>query len=415
MASRRPGRPAGIPRSAFNDQIGSTHPATGRGRRRKKKFLVEDAEGNQDIFKEMVHNLHIEGTIDTVVSEPASMDWRTSREPLRNHLTRVRMQHSFLPRLGELVLWHYDIKGEIKFERKTETFQVYSHKRQKFMGIPQWFAGVVSQVPDEPLVLQDAVIETNRGSALNISGFRVEMFPDPNTPDKSLSNQYKYVPLSNIRPFSYWSVYLQGVESKDIHPSIPNALTIMSSFSMLDKYHFKGEWPNASILCEGIYLGAELLIRGDGVRLIPRDSEGKFDSARKVTDILVVEKIELRLENCDANLESPLLCELMFPRLIGKVYTMDTRRAYDPSKPMTDYEISQSFECTGMREYGSWYRLRAPDVSVEVSIDQVIGRCYESEYMDIMFQDLALDIDLDGVRGGRKYGQKTDDRIAPGK
>ncbi|KAF3480683.1 uncharacterized protein GIQ15_06030 [Arthroderma uncinatum] len=383
---------------------------------RRKKFLAEDAEGTQDIFKEMVCNLQAAGTLDEAISEPSSMDWKAERNLMANHLTRVRMQHSFIPRLGELVLCCPGVHGEVKFEWETETFQMYSHKRKKFLGIPKWYAGVVSQVAEEPLVLHDAIIHTDKSCALNMSGFRIEMFPDPNSSDKSLSNQYKYVPLSLIRPFSYWSVYLQGVDTKDFHPSIANALTIMSSYSMLEKYRFKGEWPNASISCKCIYLGAELLIRGDGVRLMPRDLEGNIMPTEKVTEIMVIEKIELRLMNCDAKLESPLLCESIAPRLIGKIYTINAELAHNPEEPMTDFEISQCFECTGMRAYGPWYRVHEPpNDTVEISINHVVGRCFESEYMDVMFQDLSLDIDLEGVRGGRLYGQKTDDRIAPGK
>ncbi|KAM5442812.1 hypothetical protein MferCBS31731_002198 [Microsporum ferrugineum] len=416
MSQKRPGRPAGKPRNALDNQIGSTQPRASRPKRmRRKKFLVEDAEGNQDVFKELVYYLHVEGTQDTPILENSNMEWKAERELLHNHLTRVRMQHSFFPRIGELVLWCVEVNGEIKFEWETETFQIYSHKRKKFLGIPKWYAGVVTQVPEEPLTLHDAIIETNNGYALNMSGYRIELFPDPNSSDKSMSNQYKYVPLSRIRPFSFWAVYLQGVRSEDFHPSIPHALTIMSSFSMVDKYHFKGTWPDASVYCEGIYLGSELLIRGDGVRLMPHDQNGNYDPKGKATEILVIDKILFKLMGCDADLKSPLLCENTTARLSGKVYTLDPKLAYDPDKPMTDFEVTESFECTGMREYGSWYPLCEPNATVEVSLSQVIGRCLESEYMDIMFQDLSLGIDLDSVRGGRLYAQERDERIAPGK
>ncbi|EFR04418.1 hypothetical protein MGYG_07425 [Nannizzia gypsea CBS 118893] len=414
MARKR--RPVGISRNALNDQIGLTRPQPSRPKRTgRKKFLAIDAEGNQDVFKEMVYRLNAEGTLNKPISEDSNMEWRAERKLIKHHLTRMRMQHSFFPRLGELVLWFTEPSGEIKFHWHTQTYQIYSAEEEKFMGIPKWCAGVVTQVPEQPLNLHDAIVETDKEHAVNMSGFRIELFPDPNSPDKSLSTQYKYVPLCQIRPLNFWSVYLQGIDPAKFHCSIPHALTIMSSFSMLDKYHFDGVWPTAYILCEGIYLGAELLIRGDGVRLMPLNQAGEIDVKRKVTDVLVIDTIELKLTKCDANLQSPFLCEAMAARLRGKVYTMDPELAFDPSTPMTEFEVSKSFECTGMREYGSWYPRYEPGHVAEVSLNRVIGRCFESEYMDVMFDNPALDIDIEGVTNGRLYGRETDDRIAPGK
>lgn len=378
--------------------------------------MAVDAEGNQDVFKELIYHLKTDGKLERPVLEDSNMDWRAERKLLKNHLTRVHMQHSFFPRLGELVLWYAEpSNGEIKFHWQTQTYQVYSAKEKKFAGIPTWYGGVVTQVPEEPLNLHDAIVETNKGYALNRSGFRIEIFPDPNSSNKNMSTHYKYVPLSQIRPLNFWSIYLQGVRSTDFHPSIPHALTIMSSFSMLDKYYFEGIWPNASVLCRGVYLGAELLIPGDGVRLMPLDRDGVIDLKRKVTDVLVIDSIEFRFMECDANLQSPLLSQTTTARLIGKVYTLDPKLAFDSSTPLTDSQITKSFECTGMREYGLWYLRHEPDKVTEVSLDHVIGRCLESEYMDIMFDNVALDLDLVGIRDARLFGREADERIAPGK
>lgn len=391
------------------------------GRKKTRKYLAVDEEGTQDVYKELVYKLKAKSKLDETITEPGSMDWRAERTQLRDHLTRIFMQHSFIPRLGEVVLWCPELEGEVEYDPETEMFQIYSQEKGKFIGVPNWRAGTVAQVAEEPNVLQDILAETEKKYAVNMSGYRIETFPDPNSPDKSLSSQYKYVPLSNIRPFNYWNVFLQGVETDDFHPSVTNALTIMSSFSMLDKHRFVGRWPNASIHCKGIYLGAELLIKGDGLRLMPQDAGSPENPEGKVTDILVLDRIELKLMSCDADLSSPLLCETTTPRLTGKVYSIAPHRAYrDPGsigspKPMDDDEIINSFECVGMRDYGPWYRTHAPGTTVEISINQAIGRCYESEYMQIMFDNLSFGIDLEGVRGGRQYGREADDRIAPDK
>lgn len=381
--------------------------------------LAQDEEGTQDVFKELVHELQKKSKLNKPVKEPMSMDWRAERDHLRDHFTTISMQHSFIPRLGELVLWCPNLEGEIRFNRNSEMFEKYSRKSQKFLGVPEWRAGTVSQVPEEDVVLQDVIGETRKKTAVNMSGFRVETFPDSNSFDKRLSSQYKYVPMSNIRPLNYWQVFLQGIPEKSYHDSIIYALTIMSSYSVLGRYYFKGVWPNASIYCRGIYLGAELLTQGDGVRLRPRISSSAGDPD-DVTDVLVIKNIRLELFSCDADLSSPLLCKTTTARLIGKVYTLSPKRAYRTSGtqepiPLTDEEVTDSFRCVGMRDYGTWYRLHSEDTDCWVSLDQVIGRCYESELMRVMFNDMSLGLDFEGVLSGRDYGQSTDQRIAPGK
>ncbi|WEW58300.1 hypothetical protein PRK78_003768 [Emydomyces testavorans] len=387
------------------------------GRRREEHYLAEDEEGIQDVFKELVHKLKLRKVVDEPVVENDSMDWRAERQQLREHLTRMYMQHSFIPRVGELVLWCPELKGEVKFDFNTGTFQEVCLKTKKLLGVPKWRAGTVAQVPEELVVLGDIFFDTEKSMGINMSGFRIETFPDPNSPDKDFSSQYKYVPLSHTRPFNMWDIFLQNVPSDEFHPSIAYGLTIMSSFSMLDKYHFKGTWPDATIYCKGIYIGAELLVKGDSVRLMPENwvSGTPFGS---VTDVLVIDKIVVELFNCDSDLSSPMLCEQFSPRVIGRAFTISKDRAYrDPSSlneeptPLTHDDVINCFETVAMRQYGPWYRLHPDGSNMEISINKIAGRCFESDYMRLMFGTKDLDLDLEGVISGRQYGRNMDNRI----
>ncbi|EEH47803.1 uncharacterized protein PADG_03887 [Paracoccidioides brasiliensis Pb18] len=392
------------------------------GRHKMRKYVAEDEEGTPDVFKSLVMKLKASVTLDEPIKEPLSMDWRAERSQLQDHITRIFMQHSFIPRIGELVLCCFSFRGtELKYNPRTESFEMYCRKTKKFLGIPEWRAGTVTQTAMEAPILEDVITETKKKLAVNMSGFRVETFPDPNSTDKSLSSQYKYVPLSCIRPLNYWQIFLQGIPPGDYHPSIQNALTIMSSFSVLDKYHFKGKWPDATVYCKGIFIGSELLIKGDGVRLMPRSETPSAGPYNQVTDVLVIESIHVKLRNCDANMSSPLLCESTAVRLVGKTYTLSPKNAHrepqsiDPPKPLTEEEVIDSFECVGMRGYGTWYRMHPKRHSIQISLDHVVGRCYESELMALMFDDLSLGLDLEGVKYGREYGRSTDQRLSPGK
>ncbi|PGH14204.1 hypothetical protein AJ79_03177 [Helicocarpus griseus UAMH5409] len=392
------------------------------GRPKTRRHFAVDEEGTPDVFKTLVAKLkqEKEKSLDEPVQEPLSMDWKAEHTQLQEHLTRIFMQHSFIPRVGELVLWcynHKQFKGtELKFNLDTDCFEMYCRKRKKFLGMPKWRAGTVAQAAEEPPILEDIIMETEKKSAVNISGFRIETFLDPNGIDKNLSHQYEYVPLSYIRPLNYWQIFLQGIEPRDYHPSIQYALTIMPSFSLLDKYHFKGKWPNATVYCKGIFIGSELLIKGDGVRLMPRSELPTQDSLHQVTDVLVIKNIKVNLINCDDDPASPLLSKSTAVRLVGKAYTLLPRNAYQGGAiPLTDAEVINSFECVGMRGYGTWYPMHPPNRCIEISLDQVIGRCYESELMTLMFDDLSLGLDREGVIDGRNYGRVTDQRLAEGK
>lgn len=366
-----------------------------------------------------VLKLKEKGTLDEAITEPASMDWRAERKKLQVHLVKLNMQNSFIPRAGELVLWTPSMEGELLYNEELDSFQMYSHKDNKWLGAPDWRAGTVGQTPEETVVLEDLVQTTKKTWAVNYSGFRVETFPDPNSDDKSYSLHYKYVHLNCIRPLNYWQLFLRGIPGDKLHPSIKYALTVMSSFSLLDKYHFKGTWPNATIYSRGIFIGAELLIEGDAVRIKPPGYDP--DNPVEVTDVMVIKKIRFELINCVADVNNPLLAEKHVVRLEGKVYTLSPERAYrgpgmtGPPKPLTHEEIVNAFEYVGMRGYGDWYYLHQPEADMEISQDMVIGRCYEPDAMKLMFDDTSLGLDLNGVLSGREYSRQADERIPQGK
>jgi hypothetical protein len=347
------------------------------------------------------------------------MDWRAEHKHLQPYLVKLSLQNSLIPRAGELVLWTGEIDGELIYDDETNTYRVYSFKHNQWLGVPDWRAGTVGQTPEEDVVLEDLLEPMPKHWAINYSGFRVETFPDPNSGDKSASLQAKYVHLNCIRPLNYWQVFLQGIPQEEWHPSIKYALTVMSSISLVDKYRFKGVWPDASVHCRGIFIGAELLIVGDAVRLKPK-IHPPGNSNPEVTDVMVIDRIEFKLLSCSTDIKSPLLAERHVVRIRGKVYTRSPERAYrapgmvGPPRPLSHEEVINAFQYIGMNGYGKWYPVQPPDRSMCVSQDMIIGRCYEPDAMKLIFDDTSLGLDLQGVSSGRMYSRQTDERIPPG-
>lgn len=381
---------------------------------------VVDSEGTTDIYKLAVMALKENGRLDKKIKEKTSMDWRAEKERLREYSEKLDLQPSYVPRAGEIVLWLPGLDGELLWNPENNRVEIYSAAQDRWLGMPKWRAGIVGQIPEDDIVLQDLVETTPKELDVNYSGFRIETFPDPLSSDKSYSLHYKYVPLRCIRPFNSFELFLQGMSRDEFHPSIEYALTVMSSFSLLDKYHVKGTWPNASIYCRGIFIGGELLIVGDVVRLKPKGYSPKSLRRASVTDVMVIDQIWLELIDCVEDVESDQLAEEYRVRIGGKIYTTSSVRAHmehDNTKPfrsLSDQEISNTFQYTDMGGYGNWYRLYSGKAA-KISQDMIIGRCYEPDAMRLLFGSLSLSHDLHGVMMAREYSRQTDDRIPEGK
>jgi hypothetical protein len=371
------------------------------------------------VFKLAVVKLKHTTTVNQKITEMSSMDWRAERSAIVEYLEVLDMRPSYLPRLGELVLWAPEFDGDLAWNPKTQSIQIYSPVKNQWLKRPDWRVGVVSQIPTEDTVLQDLVETTEKKWGLNYSGFRVETLPDPNSADKSYSLHYSYVPLKCVKPLNAFELFLQGISREQLHPSIENAMTIMSSFSLLDKYHFRGTWPNASVCCRGIFIGAELVALGDAIRLKPKGYKAGSEQKPPVTDVMVISEIRLELIQCDEDVKSKQLAEEYKVRISGKVYTPDIERAQisnngRPARSLSPHEVVDVFNNVGMSGYGDWYELFSGS-TVDISQDMVLGRCYEPDAMKLLFNSLSLDYDLQGVVSGREYSRNADQRIPEGK
>lgn len=391
-------------------------PGRGTGRPR---CPVVDREGTPDVYKMAIRKLREVGTLDQDIQEPESMDWKAENSLLEEHLERLSIQQAYIPRLGEIVLWIPSLEGELRWNPETERVGVYSPEKKEFVDTPQWRAGIVTQTPREDTSLYDIVETSKKQWEVNYSGFRIETFPDPLDKDKSYSLHYNYVHLKCVKPFNAFEVFLQGIPREDFHPSIEYAMTVMSSFSLVKKKRFKGTWPDASVYCKAMFLGAELLVLGDAVKLKPNGCTTENALESTVTDILVIDEIKLDLVSCIDDFSSPHMAENYRVRVRGKIYTNSPLRVStidrtSPPQPMSNDDVISAFRYTGMSGYGDWYRLYSGKAA-EVSQDMIIGRCYEPDAMQIMFGSLSLSRDLHGVLMGRDYSRLTDRRISEGK
>jgi hypothetical protein len=69
--------------------------------------LAMDEEGKEDVYKMQIQELYKfkhKKVKDNIV-EKYLFDWKAERNSLPAHLSQVSLQRSFMPRVGELVLW----------------------------------------------------------------------------------------------------------------------------------------------------------------------------------------------------------------------------------------------------------------------------------------------------------------------
>lgn len=387
-----------------------------------------DPEGNPDVWKIAIQKLKEkdkEGEgLELKIKELDNIEWTVQKKHLASYLEDLGIQPSWVPRAGEIVLWVPHLKGDLRYNKEKGRIQMYDTEKDEWLGTPEWRAGTVGQVPKtDPVKMQDIEKPTKKEWEVNYSGFRVETFPDPNSINKAQSLQYRYVHLNSIKPFNYYHSYLNGIPQNEWHPSISFALTVMSSFSLLGKNTFIGDWPDASIYCSGIWIGAELYVNGDAIRLKPKGYT--LDTpAGEVTDVMVISDIRMDLTNCIDDIKSPQLAEKHSVRLEGKIYTLSPERAYRaagrPPTPLTDEELSQYFRDVGIGGWGKWYHQHDPAMESEISQDMVIGRLYDPFALALYMRNdgqkpIQLGLDLFSVIYARWFSRQRDQRIPEGK
>ncbi|KAM0695449.1 hypothetical protein Q7P36_005808 [Cladosporium allicinum] len=355
-----------------------------------------DEDGTTDIFRTLLDELKTtDGVIDRKIVESMSPDWRVGNDLLKELLGEWSRLYRFVPRVGELVLFVRDLKPEegLAWDSTLQTWRKTAPGVDHLLDRPQWEAGVVTQMPLQRVDESDlAAAPATKSNVVN-SGFRIEPLSKFGGDDKSNSRQHRYVPLHGIRPLVYWQNCLFGLPEEEYHQTVSYALTATNTFCVLGRDRFKGvrdevTGSEATIFCRGAYIGSELILTGDTVRLLPNPDEQKVD---EVTDILVVTAIKLRLVNIDEagnddwDEGRPYTVCL---HVSGKAFTLDRKRSFDGVGKLPIPPDSKLLP-PGLQGYGQWYHVTDPQQSrarLEVPYTRIFSRVIESTAYESWFQ-----------------------------
>jgi hypothetical protein len=372
-----------------------------------------DEEGTPDVYRNLIDRLQKQGTLDETIEEPMSLDWRVEQELLPQKLKELKEDPQWLPRVGDVVLYVRELSAgvEICRDKASGEFKLLNLETETWIGHPAWEAGLIGQTPTETTDIEDLVEEHNKTMNVSYSGVRVEPLPSPNNTNKSLSKRYKYVPVHYTRPFVFWKELLGARPEETWHSTIVNALTAMSSFSLMGKHRFRGSWPTAQIYCYGIFLGSEALAVGDTVRLTPKPGQ------ESCTDVLTITSIRLKLTNLDIANGNDYdegrpynSCVQVF----GRAYTSDASRSSKEWNSM-DQPLPSI-----IRRQDPWrHPLHPPNKEMAVPLSRIVGRLFESDAMTLWFPPPSintldppdLSTGLEGVLKAREFSRNNDKRI----
>lgn len=367
-----------------------------------------DEEGTPDVYRNLINKLRRHGSIDEIIEEPLSMDWRAEQEILPDLLRKLEENPQWVPRTGEIVLFVRQLSEDVHIIRHpiTAEYKMYDERTKLWLEHPAWEAGLVGQTPTEPITIEDLCETGNKESNVTYSGVRIEPLPDVNSLDKSLSKRHKYVPIRHTRPFVFWKELLHQVPKW--HPTILNAQAITSVMSLTGKYRFRGTWPEASIYCRGMYVGHEMLAVGDVVRLLPNTSAGQSTS----TDILVVKSIRLKWSKLDKSSDNDWDEGLTYNSSVwvyGAAYTSDSGR-------MSKEWLSDAHPPAVADHYGEWYPLHPPTKELAIPYSRILGRLHERDAVVLWLKSKTndpnmLDAGWQGLVESRDYSRQHDNRI----
>lgn len=332
--------------------------------------------------------------LDEDIVENQSPTWRANRQNLRIELAKCVEQPAFVPRKGEVVLFYCErpLQGQINIDRRSvdPAFRFYEHETGEYLGFPEWEAGVVVQVPNRELSPEDLF----KPKIPDTEVFKVVPYLGPSQgPDKLLPEEAVKVSLHQMRPFCYLAEMMSGIKMDDYDESIWQALDIMASFALVDKHRLVTDWPAAVVHCRAAWVGPELLACGDAVRVWD-------DSGIKV---LVLESIEMRIENLDAE-RSMVRSGIWFT---GRAYSSSP--THFTSVRVPEEEVVARLP-RGMQRY-EWYPVHSANQVYRANLSNVIGRCYEAIALQTwLFSTPSVSIGSEVVKWARQNRVSRDER-----
>lgn len=237
-------------------------------------------------------------------------------------------------------------------------------------------AGVITQVPDTKVYVRTLGEEHGEEKeGLHLSGYLIEPFADFFRPEKDATVASLYVPTRNMCPFTYAVELHKGLFAREYHGSIYSAMERMCNVSLVYQQYIKGQWPGAILYFAGIYLGAELIVVGDAVRIRSEYLE------KRCHEIMVVKSIKLKYNDLKEDEDGTVTGEKFGLRRLlfrGYGYTTDKDHLNRGEEVPFPKEFEAHKAMRQQQKSHTWYRIGKPAQEMEVDFSRIIGRLFEA-------------------------------------
>lgn len=396
-ASKHSGSPVSTPRSAATRVVKpkkqrSEHPNQSADHENRPRQKQVDDEGCEDVFRKLLDQLKEAGPdwFKQDFIDQASPDWRTGHELVADLLSNTQRSPRYEPRLGELVIFDRSASPSegMAWDPASQALRKFDLTSHVWLELPKWEAGVVTQIPVESLSDDDLnQISRTKKQAVTYSGYRVEALTPLSTKEKPIASQHKYAPLHAIRPFAFWKDCVQ--DPSQAHPTISYAMKVANSFCIIGKQRFEGQWPAATLFAQGVYIGPELILVGDAVRLLPSDNQSQ------ITDVMIISSIRLRFVNLEEANDDDYDDDHSYHVCLhvqGKAFSLDPKKSWQGRPPVQPGKEGLPHD---LAKYGQWYSMldpANPRSRLEVPFSRVMGKCFENVAMSAWWAPLQ-DID----------------------
>jgi hypothetical protein len=380
-----------------------------------------DDDGSSNIIDQLLGQAMQGQPMSLAITEPSSIHWLLEKEiaNLPAYLKDLPSQKRWIPRLGEIVLVARNVTHDqfIKFDEAAGITKIFD-ATLGWIGLPVWEAAVVTQSDKKAMTV--GLLDPNMSAETDrVDGFRVEPMSEVGNPNKAWSTRYIHVSHFHMRQFSHWQELLGGTDPNNLrncHPTIRHALTVMSSLSLVERYHFSSNGNEARVWCKGIYIGAEFIVKNDVVRFtspILNNSIGK--------EVVLIKHIYVSY-NLDRE-PAPVSIHVE-----GLAYTTDPQHASgEYQRPIP----AESLPSSTMRDYGLWYQM-AGGAQIRVPYTNLFTRLTEGVYgvsiigkptltkvargggaRHLGMNEHIVDITFgfEGARLAREYSQQYDARL----
>jgi hypothetical protein len=315
-------------------------------------------------------------------------------------------QVSHLPRKNELILFYEELLP-LRVQESTQMIKLYDEKACHFLSVPKWRAGRVLGVSTDHQEFFDGRSNRHQQSSdVDPKFVLIELLPD----DEETWARPKElrVPTTSTRPLSLLQELLHGLDQAEWDPSLMQAITLMNRMSLVQPYAFTmltqetidGDEPQkaaAEFRCDGIWIGAEKIVEGDVVRLLPTVEGNGVEEVLHITQISYI--VEARKHGVFDGA----------PFLRGQIYTNNPP---NPSaKPVVS--IMDSEESIAARRLPpsvigyNWYKSKPGNPTRTVPATRILGRLYQRKVLEQFVYSDDVSIGTDFVVEARRWAMSS--------